>query len=168
MSLEVLHVLINVYDLRAVRLNLLHEALNQLSELGVLFLNKVLVFLVLPTDVGEELLKVLRIIHDQLVDYGLVKVNARELIGVTFDDHSSHGSKMLRDGDGALLHDKDVLALDLLKEAHVCLDVLEQGLEPHRDVEGLFNLCGGSRSDQSLTVVPVFVLLRGGVAGGRD
>ena len=87
MSLKVSHVLINVDYLSTVLLNQSHEALNQLGEFRMLFLNSRLILLILAPYVSEKLLQVLRIIHDQLVDNCFVKIDTWKFIGVTFDDY---------------------------------------------------------------------------------
>jgi hypothetical protein len=125
MSLQVAHILINVDHLIAFLLNLAVETLQELAELRVLLPDELLVFFEVAADVGEELLKVLRIIKDQPVNDGLVKVNRGEFIGVTLYDYGSHVSKVLGNNLRALLHDKEILLLDLLPEASVALNVGE-------------------------------------------
>lgn len=74
-SFQIAHVLINVNDLGVVLLNLRHEALNQFSEFRIDFPDGLFVTLEVLLDVSEELLEVLRVVHDQLADDGLVQVN---------------------------------------------------------------------------------------------
>ena len=97
MPLEIPHVLVDVDDLGTFLVDLIQEALDDLRELGVLLLDYHLTLLVLTTYVREELLEVLRIVHDQLVDDRLVQVDARELVGVTLDDHCGHRGEVLGD-----------------------------------------------------------------------
>jgi hypothetical protein len=123
MSLQVAHILIDVDHLIAFLLNLAVETLQELAELRVLLPDELLVFFEVAADVGEELLKVLRIIKDQSVNDGLVKVNRGEFIGVTLYDYGSHVSEVLGNNLSALLHDKEILLLDLLQEASVALNV---------------------------------------------
>lgn len=75
MLFQVLHVLIDIDNLRVVRIHLLHEAINDLGELRMLFINGSLFSLKLAANVGEELLEVLRVIHDELVNDGFVEVH---------------------------------------------------------------------------------------------
>ena len=126
MPLEIPHVLVDVDYLGALLVDLIQEALDYLRELGVLLLYDHVVLLVLAANVREELLEVLRVVHDQLVDDRLVEVDARELVGVTLNNHRRHRGEVLRDHEGAGLHDEKVLALDFL---------WHERLEPDRDVE---------------------------------
>jgi len=96
-SLKISHVLIDVYDLLRVLLKLRHKTIDKLCELWEFLLDYRLIFLVLPPNVSEELFEMLRVIHNQLVNDGFVKVNAREFIRVAFDDYCSHSREMLRD-----------------------------------------------------------------------
>jgi len=79
-ALQISHVLINVYDLGTFLVNLVQEALNKFSKFRVFFLNDSMIFLVLASDMVEEFLEMLRIIHYQLVDDCLMKINTRELV----------------------------------------------------------------------------------------
>ena len=97
MPLEIPHVLVDVDYLCALLVNLIQEALDYLRELRVLLLDHHLTLLLLAAYVREELLEVLRIVHDQLVDDRLVEVDARELVGVTLDDHRGHRGEVLGD-----------------------------------------------------------------------
>ena len=130
MSLEIPHVLVNVDYLSTFLVNLIQEALDDLRELRVLLLDYHLTLLVLATYVREELLEVLRIIHDQLVDDRLVEVDARELVGVPLDDHCGHRGEVLGDHKGTGFHDEKVLILDFLKESHVGINIRDEGFEP--------------------------------------
>ena len=94
MTLEVSHVLVNVDSFEAVLLKLSQETLYDLGELGKIFLDISLILLVLPLNVNKELLEMVRIIHDQLVNNGLMEVNTRKLIGITFNDYCSHGCEV--------------------------------------------------------------------------
>ena len=94
-----------------------------------------MVLLVLAANVREELLEVLRVIHDQLVDDRLVEVDARELVRVALDNHRRHRGEVLRDHERTGLHDEEVLALDFLEETHVGINIGHERLEPDRDVE---------------------------------
>lgn len=75
MLLEVLHVLIDVDDLGVVLVDLLHEAFDELGKLGVSLVDGSLLALALATDVCKELFEVLGVVHDELVDDRLVKVD---------------------------------------------------------------------------------------------
>jgi hypothetical protein len=75
MLFQVLHVLINVDNLGVVRVHLLHEAINDFCELRVFFIDSCLLSLKLPADVCEELLKMLRVIHNEFVNNGLVQIH---------------------------------------------------------------------------------------------
>lgn len=90
MAFQVSHVLVDVYDLGALLIDLVQEALNQFRELWKLILDDGLAFLVLASYVSKELLEVLRIIHDQLVDDCFVQINAWELVGISFNDNRGH------------------------------------------------------------------------------
>jgi hypothetical protein len=79
-ALQISHVLINVYDLGTFLVNLVQEALNKFSKFRVFFLNDSMIFLVLASDMVEEFLEMLRIIHYQLVDDCLMKINTWELV----------------------------------------------------------------------------------------
>ena len=158
MSLKVSHVLINVDYLSTVLLNQSHEALNQLGEFRMLFLNSRLILLILAPYVSEKLLQVLRIIHDQLVDNCFVKIDTWKFIGVTFDDYCCHSSEVLGHDSTTLLHNEDVLSLYFLNESHICLDVFNKRLESDRDIERLFYL---RRSDQTIFHFTLLILLLG-------
>jgi len=67
MSFEVLHVLINIDDLRIILLNLGHEAFNKFRKLWVLFPYYCFIMFILTSNVSEELLEMLRVVHDKLV-----------------------------------------------------------------------------------------------------
>ena len=95
MPLEISHVLVNVDDLGALLIDLIQKALDDLSEFGVLFLDHSLILLVLRPDVGEELLEMLRVIHDELVNDGLVEVAAGELVGISLYNHCRHVGEVL-------------------------------------------------------------------------
>jgi hypothetical protein len=125
MSLQVAHILIDVDHLVAFLLNLAVETLQELAELRVLLPDELLVFFEVAADMSEELLKVLRVIEDQPVNDGLVKVNRGEFIGVTLYDYGSHVGEILGNNLSALLHDKEILLLNLLQEASVALNVGE-------------------------------------------
>jgi hypothetical protein len=73
----------------------MHKALNELSELRMALLNQGLIVLVLSADVREKLLKVLRVIHYQFVNYGFVQVNTGELVRIALNDDGGHRSEML-------------------------------------------------------------------------
>jgi len=135
MPLEIPHVLVDVDYLGTFLVDLIQEALDDLRELGVLLLDDHLTLLVLAAYVREELLEVLRIVHDQLVDDRFVEVDARELVGVTLDDHCGHRGEVLGDHERAGFHDEEVLVLDFLEESHVGINIWDKGLEPDRDVE---------------------------------
>lgn len=75
MLFQVLHVLIDIDDLGVVRVHLLHEAINDLGEFRMLFIDSSFFSLKLAADVREELLEVLRVIHDEFVDDGFVEVH---------------------------------------------------------------------------------------------
>lgn len=77
-------------------------------------------------DVVEELLEVLRVIHDQLADYRFVQVQRGKFVGVALNNHRSHESEVLRDGGCTLLHDEHVLVLNFFQEAPICVNVLQQ------------------------------------------
>lgn len=133
--LEIPHVLVDVDYLGALLVDLIQEALDYLRELGVLLLDDHVILLVLAANVREELLEVLRVIHDQLVDDRLVEVDARELVGVTLNNHRRHRGEVLGDHERTGLHDEEVLALDFLEETHVGINIWHERLEPDRDVE---------------------------------
>lgn len=135
MPLEIPHVLVDVDYLGALLVDLIQEALDYLRELGVLLLDHHVILLVLAANVREELLEVLRVIHDQLVDDRLVEVDARELVRVALNNHRRHRREVLRDHERAVLHDEEVLALDFLEETHVGINIGHERLEPDRDVE---------------------------------
>jgi hypothetical protein len=94
MSLEVPHILVNVDRLQTVLLQLSQETLHYLRKFGEILLDVALILLVLPLDVDKKLLEMVRIIHDQLVYNGFVKVDTWELIGIAFNDHCSHGGEV--------------------------------------------------------------------------
>lgn len=106
----------------------------------MLFIDSSFFSLKLAADVREELLEVLRVIHDEFVDDGFVEVHWREFVGVSLYDHWSHIGEVLRHNSCALLHDKDVFALHILKKLHIGLYVLQKGLKANRDVQRFFNL----------------------------
>jgi hypothetical protein len=86
--------------------------------------NVLLIALELAADVSEKLLEVLRIIHNELVNDGLVKVEAGELVGIPLNDDRGHVCEMLRDQCCALHSDENVLRLHLLHELDVGLHVM--------------------------------------------
>lgn len=97
MPLEIPHVLVDVDYLGALLVDLIKEALDYLRELGVLLLDDHVILLVLAANVREELLEVLRVVHDQLVYDRLVEVDARELVRVPLDNHCGHRGEVLGD-----------------------------------------------------------------------
>lgn len=97
MPLEIPHVLVDVDYLGALLVDLIQEALDYLRELGVLLLDDHVILLVLAANVREELLEVLRVVHDQLVDNRLVQVDARELVRVTLNNYRGHRGEVLGD-----------------------------------------------------------------------
>jgi len=135
MPLEIPHVLVDVDYLGALLVDLIKEALDYLRELGVLLLDDHVILLVLAANVREELLEVLRVVHDQLVYDRLVEVDARELVRVTLNNYRGHRGEVLGDHKGTGLHDEKVLALYFLEEAHVGINIWNKRLEPDRDVE---------------------------------
>ena len=135
MPLEIPHVLVDVDYLGALLVDLIQEALDYLRELGVLLLYDHVVLLVLAANVREELLEVLRVVHDQLVDDRLVEVDARELVRVSLNNNRRHRGEVLGDHERTGLHDEEVLALDFLEETHVGINIWHERLEPDRDVE---------------------------------
>ena len=94
MSLEVPHILVNVDSLEAVLLQLSQETFHYLGEFLEILLDIGLILLVLPLDVHKELLEMVGIIHDQLIYNGLMKIDTRKLIGITFNDHCCHGREV--------------------------------------------------------------------------
>ena len=84
MSLQIFHILVNVYDFLSVMIHLCHEGLNCLGEIRELLLNDSFIFLEMLLYMGKELLEVLLIIQNKLVDDSFVKLIAWELIGISF------------------------------------------------------------------------------------
>lgn len=89
-----------------------------------------------------------------------MKVNGGKLIGISFNDHCSHRSKVLRYYHGASLHDEDVLALNLLQETHVGIDIGYERLKANRDIEGFFQSRSQKAAFNVLALISsVFVLV---------
>jgi hypothetical protein len=106
MSLQISHVLINIDDLSTLHVYLSEEFLDNLGEFGELIFDYGMILFILVPYVSKKLLEMLRIIQDKLVDDSLVKIDAGELVGISFDDDRRHGSEMLRDYHCAGLHDE--------------------------------------------------------------
>lgn len=97
MAFEVSHVLVNIDSFEAVLFKLSQETFYDLREFREIFLDVSLILLVLPLNVDKELLEMVRIVHDELVNYGLMKVDTWKLIRITFNDHRCHSSKVSGD-----------------------------------------------------------------------
>lgn len=64
-----------------------------------------------------------------------MEVYRGELVGVALYDDGCHAGEIFGDNLSALLHDEDVLRLNLLDELPVNLDIGEKRLELNRYVE---------------------------------
>ena len=115
MSLQVLHVLVNVYDLLLVLVHLTHEGLNGLGEFRELLLDDGFVLLEMLLDVSEELLEVLLVIQDQLVNDSFVKLITGKFIRISLDYDRGHVGEVFRNLWSACLHYIEVLVLNLLQ-----------------------------------------------------
>jgi len=80
----------------------------------VLFPDDSLISLVVLTNVRKKLLEVLRVIHDELIDYSFVEVERGKFVWIAFNNDSCHGGKMFRYDDCTLFHYENVLGLHLL------------------------------------------------------
>lgn len=80
----------------------------------MLFPDDSLISLVVLTNVREKLLEVLRIIHNELVDYSFMEVEGGKFVGIAFYNDSCHGGKMFRYDDCTLFHYENVLGLHFL------------------------------------------------------
>jgi hypothetical protein len=80
MPLEISHVLVDIDNFSTLLVYLVQETFNQFCEFREFFLNHRIILFVLASDVREEFFEMLGIIHDQLVNDCLMKIDARELI----------------------------------------------------------------------------------------
>jgi hypothetical protein len=156
MTLEVPHVLVNVDSLEAVLLELSQETLYNLGEFSKILLDVSLILLVLPLNVHKELLEMVGIIHDQLVYDGLMKIDTRKLIGITFYDHCCHGREVSGHLCSTSLHYEKIFCLYFMKEPCISFYIRYQRFESNRDVVRFLHLM---RSDKSWRLSSIAILI---------
>ena len=94
-----------------------------------LLFDGLLMLSVLLLDVVEHVSEQTRIVHDQFVDDGSVDVLGWKLVAVALFDHFGHFCEVLGYSLSVLLDDQVVVENDVLHEAGVVGQVLEQWLE---------------------------------------